>query len=188
MILLTQLLVLPNKQFQLNKTENSWLDSQTLHRIFTSTTEKRDFFEKIVKDTVIPPQNVLVIDCGYSNWLPKQLNKVCASSSTDILEKLKTILAGELFEDHQLDLLVIENISEYYFELRLRKDHNWYYQISDLSHQLVKKYRCNVVLTSWDSGYESGYNSKRTTTDSFVNQWLDVDKVVPEKETADRER
>ncbi|CUM63982.1 uncharacterized protein PRCAT00001570001 [Priceomyces carsonii] len=142
------------------------LVNQSCHFLFSSRELKLNFIEQIKgKGTVL-------LNCGqeeYCNNGPTIIRSV--SSFENLLLFLQSLLTEYL--DYELRNLVIDNISVFYWELKVlhlmsyksigyRSDssNQSYKRFLDLLEQLKEKFKCNIVITSWDVTFDKGYNYK----------------------------
>lgn len=132
--------------------------------LFQNITLKRSFYENLRQKE----GSIIVFDCGAGFMDTIELNKlyvIRVLSFDELLVQLKGIMADEIKEisDMRMNTLVIENLSCFYWTLRSSKQRVLLYgKLRDLVGQLKDWYNCNVVVTSWDSEYERGYNFKKS--------------------------
>lgn len=106
-----------------------------------------------------------MIDCGYENIVvDSQLSLGESENFAALILQLELILAVTLPEDPlfhiNIHTLIIDNLSVYYWELKLllfQDQVSKYQQLGDLLHIIHKRYNCGVITTSWDSMFELGY-------------------------------
>lgn len=104
------------------------------------------------------------------------------NSFSNLLEKLQLLLDGYLYRDFVLNTLVIDNISVFYWDLKILNASNYkslnfnhympasnqYALLSRLIDDIKSKYNCNVIVTSYDISFQKGYNSNWEKTSSLV--------------------
>lgn len=156
--ILTQLCVVQPRILEL-------LDEQitgVIHVAFRDRETKRAFYDQLHP---IGSGKVCVIDCGYDNIeVDSQLNLGDTENFAALILKLELILAVTLPSDPlfhiSIHTLIIDNLSVYYWELKLllfQDQVSKYQQLGTLLQTIHKRYNCSVITTSWDSMFELGY-------------------------------
>lgn len=112
-----------------------------------------------------------MFDCGYSapNSFLSRCTVVPIESPEELLHQLKELLSVNCSLDLTLSTLVVENVSDFYFSLKLNRNFVFYTDLTEILRDISVKYKCNVIVTSWDNHYERGYNYRAKDTDSEVD-------------------
>ncbi|CAH2354447.1 hypothetical protein CLIB1423_16S02872 [[Candida] railenensis] len=158
---LRELIEVPKAELVLHtRSSEVTLRNQTCHTLFKTHSEKNSFYSSLSKNS-----EVLIFDCDL-NLSSKESgydNIVSIYSSAELLQQLTQLYLNPStpLSLQQLRLVIIENISVFYWTLKLGRDLNYYVQLADLLSKITQKYGCNAIVTSWDNDYERGYNYNR---------------------------
>lgn len=151
------------------------LRNQTCHTLFNTHVEKKAFYTSFLDNN-----GILIFDCDL-NLSSKESghgNIVSIYSSAELIKQLTELYVNPStsLNLQQLKLVIIENISVFYWTLKLGKDMNYYIELADLLSKITQKYGCNAIVTSWDSDYEKGFNYNRQRVSNEVHE--DAQKVL----------
>lgn len=109
---------------------------------------------------------VIVMECGLkcvesgtSTGRDCFIFNNCATSQ-DLLNSLQDILDNKSkFVGSNLNTLVIENISAFYWHQRVSGSRELYKELNALIGEMMKRYACNAIVTMWGIGFERGFKS-----------------------------
>lgn len=147
------------------------LCNQTCHVLFNSNTEKEAFHSSISDNG--RKEKTLVLDCDLNFASTGAVGDAVSVFGPDEL----TLKLENLYLDptkstnlQYLELLVIENISVFYWGLKLSKKLKFFVEIADLVTKISERLGCNVITTSWDSDFDKGYNYNRVRAARGLNE------------------
>ncbi|KAK6462334.1 hypothetical protein DFJ63DRAFT_313472 [Scheffersomyces coipomensis] len=143
--------------------------NQTIHCLFKDRISKHSFYEKQqFNNGTVNDFEVYGIACGSSIGLESYMT-ILQSNLTEfdqLLEYLNLILNGsrEIEIAQVINLLIIDNISIYYWKLKSGNTNTThvYATFYDLLNQIKSKYKCNVLITSFDVRFDKGFNCNWT--------------------------
>lgn len=142
------------------------LENETCHYLFNTRKEKDKFFNGIDQT------GLLFFNCSIAEY--QFINKKCQILELSTFDKLIEELEKILFSDIELILktLIIDNISIYFWELRCLNARNYtsmgykydsakvyYSTLVSLINKIKEKFKCNIIVTSWDIKFDKGYNA-----------------------------
>lgn len=127
--------------------------NETCHVILQNRSERFEFFKLLRRDN---ENNFVIFDCEFNNDFGNS-EIILVESYKHLLECLQEFLIPDKkssFFDINGLIVVIDNISLFYWQLKHEKFTNFYSKFLDLLDEIKLKYKCNIVITSWGSNYE----------------------------------
>ncbi|KAF3990229.1 hypothetical protein FT663_03273 [Candidozyma haemuli var. vulneris] len=147
--------------------EEKIIENESVVLLFQRLSYKRAFYQKLGQTK----GSIIVFDCGAGFMDTIRLEdsySVRVSDFNDLISQLKGIMTDQDKEisDREMNTLIIENLSDFYWTLRSSPQRvSSYLRLRDLTAQLKERYQCNIIVTSWDSDFEKGYNLKHSNDD-----------------------
>lgn len=162
------MVVIPPGRAVLSKLE---LVNSTCHCFFHDREQSRVFVRMVAGNTVVIP-------ClSARHWdgvrgvtrLGPQLQ-----GFGDLVAYLDDIAGGHVSLDVVMATLVVDNISAFYWDLRVADSDNyrslglnefvlaakWYTRLVEVVLRILARYKCNVIVTSYDVSFDRGYDQK----------------------------
>lgn len=105
----------------------------------------------------------ILLNCGLHRFPPTAAHVISSIGSFDELIAVLTDLATVSDLKVCLQLLVVDDLSQFYWELKASSKSRAsfvaaYMRLFDCLDALRRKFGCNIVVTAWDKLFESGYN------------------------------
>lgn len=124
----------------------------------------------------------LVVACGATT-VPGNFATIRVDTFSGLLHTLTGLLKGDVFADKVLHNLVIDNLLVFYWDLRVLNAYNYarlgfdsyvaakslYLRLMDVVESIRDKYRCNVVVCSFDVGFDMGYQGNRDSVQTHTS-------------------
>lgn len=116
--------------------------------------------------SAIKPAGFIVVECGTVD-VPKFLAlsssfHTCSTTPADLLQMLDNVYEGTMPEIQEISLntVFLDNISAFYWELKAsgRYRYDFYRDLNLVLHKIRDLYKCNVVMTAWDSDFDRGFS------------------------------
>lgn len=136
--------------------EEQELRNESAVILFQNLALKKRFYEKLRPEK----GSIVVFDCGAGFMDSANIVGSCViriEHFDDLLSKMNGLMNDEVKEVNELHLntLIIENISTFYWTLRSLSHRNLSYsKLRDLVDTVKEWYKCNVIVTTWDSEFE----------------------------------
>lgn len=114
----------------------------------------------------IKPGGFIVVECGTAD-VPKFLKlsssfHICCATPADLLRTLDNVYEGTIPEIQEISLntVFLDNISAFFWELKAsgRYRYDFYRDLNQVVHKIRDLYKCNVVMTAWDSDFDRGFS------------------------------
>lgn len=130
---------------------------------------------------------LLLCLAGAPHSVDRFVNQIMIESWGHLFGQLKQLLDGRLFETQVMSTLVVDMISSFFWEAEAISPHNYmeagldkflprpriYAELCTLLGRIRDAYKCNIIVTSFDSQFERGYNSTYGRTDrSSIDAFL----------------
>lgn len=142
------------------------ITNQTCHYLLNSKHLQNEVYASLDGDAI------LVIGCGATN-IPEKFTTLRVSDFHSLLDTLTRLLQGKEFTQNVLNTLIIDNLLIFYWDLKVLNESNYhsfgfssyvaakilYLRLMDLIQSIRIKYRCNVLVCSFDVDFENGYKS-----------------------------
>lgn len=131
---------------------------------------KREFYLRFLANA----SDLVIFDCCKSLPVSKDFVQdgivIQCDSPTLLLLELQAIPRDQsaTVNSRYMNTMVIENISAFYWQLKCLRTAAralWYNQLNQILRTIRDKYKCNVLVTGWDSDYERGFNVKSSRSE-----------------------
>lgn len=142
--------------------EERVLENESAVVLFQNISLKKAFYDRLSEYD----GSLIIFDCGAGFMDTIELPEsyiLRIADFDDLLLQLERLMRDPIEEigKRHLNTLIVENISTFYWKLRsLKQRSQQYCKLRDLLAKIKDWYQCNVVVTSWDSEFEKGYNLK----------------------------
>lgn len=110
-------------------------------------------------------EETLVIGCGqrslrHAEWVPDmQL----------LMARLQALLDDtHPFRSQVLTLLLIEDLSTFFWLLKLQGRRQAYRRLNEVLHTVRVRYGCNIIVTAWDNAFEKGFAYKPVESEAHA--------------------
>lgn len=145
------------------------VSASVCHLIFSDRATKCLYLKKLFDES--ESSHLIRVTCGGVSGSANSPQQQSVHSWQELCTYLQNLLTSTI--DITLNLLVIENLSQFYWYLKTQPQSH-YDQLLVLVNTIRTRFNCTIILTSWDNRFEKGYHSKHTIQPNQCDQLSEV--------------